>query len=293
MEKRVEKSKEQILAERQAKKSAKKQNKSGTDEKATASPSPQLKLVQSTSSVEKSNPEKTSPILKPASPLKKTTPHSQKTPPAEAVSTETPEKSREQVIAEREAKKLAKQSAKKKGNDENQKTESAPQQKREIIKSNSDVELSQKLEKLHISAEPTSEVKETPPVSEKGKLISKAERRAIQEAQRAAKMKAQHEKVVVKSAPKTPVKSETKAKEVKHAIQNPHHSKILSSGAHKVKQFKHLYTEKCNLNIDVNGRLHPAIVKLGVQYANDAIVGSNSRCYAFLNALKTVSSLNL
>lgn len=36
----------------------------------------------------------------------------------------------------------------------------------------------------------------------------------------------------------------------------------------------------------LNAKVHPAIIKLGVQYANKIIVGSNARCVAFLVAVK-------
>jgi translation initiation factor eIF-2B subunit delta len=290
MEKGPQKSKEEILAERQAKKAAKKQQNKGSVEKSPATPS---KSIQS---AEKSTSEKISSPAKLTTPVKESSP---KTPVVlEKVPTETPDKkSRDEVLAEREAKKLAKLSAKKKGSEGNKKTESVQQpqakgkeqseQKREVAKTNSDVDLAVKMENLHISegaAAKEAKQPQTPQGQDKGKVLSKAERRAIQEAQRAAKAKAQEK---VAATPKTPAKLEVKAKEVKSASQT-HHPKTPSSGVHKVKQFKHLYTEKCNLNINVNGRLHPAILKLGVQYANDTIVGSNARCYAFLNALKTV-----
>jgi translation initiation factor eIF-2B subunit delta len=36
------------------------------------------------------------------------------------------------------------------------------------------------------------------------------------------------------------------------------------------------------------GNIHPAIIKLGVQYAKGVICGSNARCVALLMALKKV-----
>ena len=36
--------------------------------------------------------------------------------------------------------------------------------------------------------------------------------------------------------------------------------------------------------------LHPAVMKLGIQYADRVVVGSNARCIALLNALKQVRS---
>lgn len=254
MEKQSEKSKEQILAERQAKKAAKKVVKSSPDAK---------KPTTNVDSSKKSPVKVDSPV---------------KSPPPQPQQPEKPqdgkEKTREQIIAEREAKKQAKLAGKKKS-DDNQ----AVEQKKPLEKKNSDTVLSQEMQKLHISDPSKSE--KSIEIPEK-KVLTKAERRAIQEAQRAAKAKALEEKTKppVKVAPSKP-KKEIKA--------TPTPQKQPSSSIHKVKLFKHLYTEKCDLNLDVNGPFHPAIVKLGIQYANDVIVGSNSRCYAFLNALKIVS----
>ena len=37
-----------------------------------------------------------------------------------------------------------------------------------------------------------------------------------------------------------------------------------------------------------SGKIHPAIMKLGLQYAEGVICGSNARCVALLGALKQV-----
>jgi hypothetical protein len=39
-----------------------------------------------------------------------------------------------------------------------------------------------------------------------------------------------------------------------------------------------------------SGGIHPAIIRLGLQYAEGVISGSNARCIALLAALKMVSS---
>lgn len=290
MEKDQGKSKEQILAERQAKKAAKKNVKKNEGAK------------------EEVKPEKPSPVAspqkKPQSPVKLSSSKEQvQSSQVIENSSKEPEKSRDQVKAEREAKKLAKQAAKKK-TDQDPKTqvEKTPEPliktaqipKQEIKKTNSDVELAVKMENLHITDVDTSKKDEQN--QGKGKPTSKAERRAIQEAQRAAKAKQQQEKLDKQAAVQkkaSPV-SEQKPKEAKqeHKIQkSPNSSSISqkSSALHKVRLFKHLYTEKCDLRIKANSQFHPAIVKLGAQYGNDTIVGSNARCYAFLNAMKTVS----
>jgi translation initiation factor eIF-2B subunit delta len=217
------------------------------------------------------------------------------------------QKTREQIKAEREAKKMAKKSVKTK---EGELVSSTP--KKEIPpvhKCGSDLELSLKMETLHITEDkPPLPPSGPAPVSlpkpdildtsskldesgKSGKPTTKAERRAIQEAQRAAKQKALDEKKGMFTPQK---KAEVKVVE-KTPKPAPSKSVIPYSSAalHKVKLFKHLYADKCSLDIPVNENYHPAIVKLGVQYANDVIVGSNARCYAFLNALKMVSSLYL
>ncbi|CAO1303381.1 unnamed protein product [Diamesa hyperborea] len=189
------------------------------------------------SSVPQANSEKPSTTKAPASSDSATKPTVQEPQPASVplVNPELSQASKDQVHAEREAKKLAKQ-AKKKANDA------------------------------------TSEkVKQVP---------SKAERRAIQEAQRAMKAKALEDKKVVLT------KTATKAAPKAHTVSAAKASTGSFSSLHKVKLFKHLYKEKCSLNLNVNNILHPAIVTLGIQYANDTVVGSNSRCYAFLNAMK-------
>lgn len=224
-------------------------------------------------------------------------------------SSQETEKTREQIQAEREARKLEKQMAKKKvggpavagtqaGAEKkvtvvpvekvsqiksvDKKTESKPV----VVKTNSDGDLAVKMEKLHIVDD---EIKAQP--------LTKAERRAKQEEQRAAKAKALEAKSAVKKPAKKP--SETPAKklqETKSSLPSAtphktvsHSAPVKASALHKVKLFKHLYSDKCDLNINVNQKLHPAIIKLGLQYESDSIVGSNARCYAFLNAMKIVS----
>jgi translation initiation factor eIF-2B subunit delta len=304
METKQEKSKEQILAERKAKKSAKKQPSNKIDQAASATTQQTAPPAGASSS---------SPTVKSESPAKtavKKEPQVQLTEPIEA------EKTKEEILAERKAKKLAKQSgsdgSKKKSPEGDAVKITLPQKqqlvdknhpKKEVAKQNSDTDLSQKMESLHITQSKTGDdnQKENKPQMtddqnvEKGKPTSKAERRAIQEAQRAAKAKLQAEKTKtpVSAAKKTANTKETKAKSetLKTISTSPPAISQKSSALHKVRLFKHLYTEKCDLNIKVNSRLHPAIIRLGAQYANNTIVGCNARCYAFLNAMQIVSDL--
>lgn len=240
MNKSPEKTKEEILVERHAKKVAKQSKKSegGGKEGSLTSPVP--------------------------SPSKLETSHASK----------PSENSKELILAERAAKNLAKQSAKKHVD------VACPSTRTPQNQPTSD--LAKIVEKLQID-----DPRETPGK----KVLSKAERRAIQEAQRSAKAKVLDEKnTTAKKIKEVPAKRQDIMS--KKLFETPLKvSTSKPSTAHKVKLFKHLYTEKCDLNMNVNQKLHPAIVKLGLQYANDAIVGSNARCYAFLNAMRIVSAI--
>lgn len=163
------------------------------------------------------------------------------------------------------------------------------------------------------------------PVKTKAEL--KAERRALQEAQRAAKAAAKSQqstgaqkKVNPQSGqnvqPKKidnqpPVKpkatSETTGFRVAYNVQmddekvQKHISKKLAkqqvpqrkTTQKKVDLFSHLhqYEKDISLTKDISfssGNIHPAIIKLGLQYAEGVITGSNARCIALLCALKEV-----
>ncbi|KAG5679361.1 hypothetical protein PVAND_008931 [Polypedilum vanderplanki] len=284
MESQQEKSKEQILAERKAKKAAKKQG----NKKEETPIVPPLAAAVSAHSLLPTKTENQSTSVNVDKEIKDV----QSEKPKEAE-----KKSREEVLAERETKKLAKQAGKKKNvevaKDDENKQQSKP---KEVEKTNSDTDLAQKMEKLHITNKENE--KENKPQTpddknpEKGKPMTKAERRALQEAQRAAKAKlmAEKNKPTTSSTGSSTEKKimidkkETKTKETSHKTASIISQK--SSSLHKVRLFKHLYTEKCNFNIKVNSSFHPAILKLGAQYANNAVVGCNSRCYAFLRAMQ-------
>lgn len=121
----------------------------------------------------------------------------------------------------------------------------------------------------------------------KSKAELRAERRAKQEAQRAAKQQQpakDNVKTVESAKPRVETVAECPARRsvAKSAIRED---------AHTVDLFKHLYQERERslFNIaTVNSSIHPAIVRLGVQYANKIIVGSNARCVALLAAVKQV-----
>lgn len=124
--------------------------------------------------------------------------------------------------------------------------------------------------------------------SDKSKSELKAERRAKQEAQRAVKQAALKEK---ESKPKveTTKPVEEKITEEKPKQKQTEKPKTKSQTNQRVNWFQHLGNEndKESLkNIPINSNLHPAIVKLGVQLASRVVKGSNARCIALLDALK-------
>lgn len=131
------------------------------------------------------------------------------------------------------------------------------------------------------------------------KQLSKSERRAIQEAQRAAKTG----KAADKSAPQISKKEnlattkETVGAKPKPDNNTPSTSK--ENGArrqtpakkphqHRVKLFNHLYADTLPINVLSSSTIHPAIVRLGVQYSSGIVKGCNARGLAFMNAIKTV-----
>uniref|UniRef100_A0A8D8Y4V4 Translation initiation factor eIF2B subunit delta n=2 Tax=Cacopsylla melanoneura TaxID=428564 RepID=A0A8D8Y4V4_9HEMI len=146
--------------------------------------------------------------------------------------------------------------------------------------------------------------------SETSKAQLKAERRAIQEQQRQAKAAAAqgggkskpNEKSAksiktedkVKPASEKPLKPEVLKSKDSNATTIVNKKKIGESAGvktaaattlvHKVKLFNHLYRD--NLSITQPSEVHPAIFRLGVQYATGVIRGSNARCVALLNGIK-------
>lgn len=210
-----------------------------------------------------------------------TTPHSENT---------KIEKSREEIEAERKAKKLAKQQAKtQKGTGvpvmpTPPKSSVDPQEKlmKAILCPQNNTSLEKKMEQMTLKENPK-------PAQNAPKSLSKAERRAIQEAQRAAKAQNKTGPTAVKQAPKPDPISVYKEK-VKSSVSITVLKSTKMQLLHKVKLFNHLYTEKCFFDTPVNTEtIHPEIVRLGVQYSHGLIVGANARCIAFLNAMKEVS----
>ncbi|XP_076758574.1 eukaryotic translation initiation factor 2B subunit delta isoform X2 [Xylocopa sonorina] len=221
------------------------------------------------------------------------------------------EKSREEIKAEREAKKAAKALAKAKAKSGKTQDKDAADDKSlpsESIKSKQNNERSDI--RIKINVEPFSKapivnntadtrVQNTAPVvvnEKKSKADLRADRRAKQEAQRALKKQCRTENIKVggpeednssKPVTRTANVTETVKKEVgtpKKIVQ-----KDGKNNTHEINLFKHLYHKKEQTIVDVpfvNSNVHPAIIKLGTQYASKVIVGSNARCVAFLAAVK-------
>lgn len=108
----------------------------------------------------------------------------------------------------------------------------------------------------------------------------KAKRRELQEAQRSAKVvvKEPEQQPVVKPQPKPDAKTPPKKE-----IRKPSVSKVQLVHHLYVEGTKNYEYESCTVNLK---EVHPAFIKLGVQYACNTILGSNARCLALLAALK-------
>ena len=256
----------------------------------------QVSGILSSMSISSSNEESKKPAKPASNKPASAKPASAKPPPkAEEIKPDNPsagpEKTKEQIKAEREAKKKEKQAKRAAAKGSDQKPE---------------------------QPKPEPEVKdaETP---QKSKAELKAERRAKQEAQRAAKAAAQAEGATggAKPAQKAdkpdqskPSKPE-KVPEKKHrvpddiqadrvSVEKKMQKKLASQNLpqrpkaqRKVMLFSHLHQYERELSISkdlpvVGSHIHPAIVQLGLKYAEGLIQGSNARCLAFMNAMKQV-----
>ncbi|CAH0559879.1 unnamed protein product [Brassicogethes aeneus] len=132
-------------------------------------------------------------------------------------------------------------------------------------------------------------------VSNKEKeALSKAElkhkRREQQEAQRLAKAKEDESKKVPVKVEVTVEKEKSPLKKVGSPVKKPDIKKNVKS-MQKVQLVQHLYCEdqlKSEFGeLIVNYKnVHPAFIRLGVQYSTKTILGSNARCLALLSALK-------
>nr|XP_014102990.1 translation initiation factor eIF-2B subunit delta isoform X1 [Bactrocera oleae] len=263
----VGKSREEIMAEREAKKLAKQLKKAKT--LGTNSEAAQITAPVVSRSVTNVVSQEQDTIPKPSSNVIETR-------PSAAV-----EKSREQIKAEREAKKKAKQALKE-------------------VKASNITEITAKLDDTKITESLSTNTLQD---DKKKSALSKSERRAIQEAQRAAKAQAVAQKNVTpkvkptsvnaKQATKLPTDASVKATvnttSVSPAKSISPMTKFRRINDCKVRLFNHLEKARQETNLFLNNpHIHPSIARLGEQYAQRTIVGSNARCIGFLNALKMV-----
>ncbi|XP_045447088.1 translation initiation factor eIF-2B subunit delta [Melitaea cinxia] len=201
------------------------------------------------------------------------------------------DKTKELIKAERAAKKAAKQAKKKPAGDSEVKPTVVAQTDltvKDVVNTLKDIvnvakEVQAVTDKVIAIDFSTKKTEETT----KSKAELRAERRAKQEAQRTAKQAAQQQKAL-----------EIKREQQNKQIEKPKESskpKILEKSkpkphsTQKVNWFQHLYTEHDNESLKqmaINSNLHPAVIKLGVQLASRVVTGSNARCIALLDALK-------
>lgn len=210
---------------------------------------------------------------------------------------------RDKVKSEREARRLAKLAAKHKSKDTN--VTGAPSTAAEPLATNDgpsekgDRQLQQiadAMTSLTISTADPSKQCESDEKPAK-KQLSKAERRAIQEAQRAAK-----QTVPAKPAASSAVKVVAKAQKPVERVaarsddtkdkESPSARKVVTKRAaeHRVKLFNHLYTNNLPCDLINSTEIHPAIVQLGLQYSNRIVKGCNARGLAFMSAMRSVIS---
>lgn len=145
---------------------------------------------------------------------------------------------------------------------------------------------------------PTSTLPDEPPQRAHGqplqKSMTKAERRELQEKQRAAKaaLKAQGGAGQSKAAA-TPQKKAQPGETSKHgALTGKDTATVMDNAAggqsvsRSLRIFKHFGLPKPVSQ--VKGDIHPAIVRLGLLFSEFKICGANARCIATLSAFKTV-----
>ncbi|CAH0694972.1 unnamed protein product [Spodoptera exigua] len=303
------KSREEVMAARQAKKQAKQKGKGKepvqNETKEQITPKPVAPKAEPAPPTEQKVTEEQKPVKELKEPTSKGKDEVDRVAKVDPV-IEGANRSKEDIKAERAAKKAAKQ-AKKKGATEGEGEVKVPEKPavKEVSKPvNEDMTVKDVVETLRDIANVAKEMKDVTvkvsaidlsgkkaEESNKSKAELKAERRAKQEAQRAAKQAAQ-EKAAAAAKPKVEPKSAegdaAKVKEEKAQKQKTLEKSKVKSG-NRVNWFQHLYKEhdkEALKSIAINSNLHPAIVKLGVQLASKVVSGSNARCVALLDALK-------
>ncbi|KAG5888270.1 hypothetical protein JTB14_025190 [Gonioctena quinquepunctata] len=115
----------------------------------------------------------------------------------------------------------------------------------------------------------------------------KAKRREQQEAQRLAKDAQKPEPAKIQVTEELQEKRAAKPKQI--VKKSPVKKEIRKVKAGRIQLVQHLYDEhssKHEYKTLLPNEVHPAFVRLGVQYSNKIILGSNARCLALLSALK-------
>lgn len=159
-----------------------------------------------------------------------------------------------------------------------------------------------------VLAEPASVATATAQPSQKS--MTKAERRELQERQRAAKLLyKQQQQAGPSSAPaakskppptsqkKTtpgsdPTKSQQSSKDAQISKDTGGDLAAAESKSRGLRIFSHFSLPK-ELGYGVKGDIHPVIVRLGLQFSEFKICGANARCIATLTAFKTVCSSDI
>ena len=134
--------------------------------------------------------------------------------------------------------------------------------------------------------------------------LSKAERRALQEAQRAAKGVPQKKSAKTAKNVNKPDSGKSNASKAADASRHANTEEASvskgssSSGGKVLGLFEHLpkykgaelFSGRVSLNTDVTNKLklHPAVTELGYKYANGTVRGANKRCHIMLETFKTV-----
>jgi len=138
--------------------------------------------------------------------------------------------------------------------------------------------------------------------SQNQKPKTKAERRALQEAQRLAKLQADTSSAAKKGSPQAPIMTpahlrfddpKARAKTQKH--QTLHRSSL--SPYKTVSLFSHLPqwvkdgSLTMNMDPETRMKLHPDVVRVGLMFTEGRIVGGNARVLAMLGAFKNSACL--
>lgn len=212
-----------------------------------------------------------------------------------------PEKTREEVKGERAAKKAAKALAKAKAKtdkEQNKNTVNTKVTASDSSTKNKQITMTLKdtpSENVQSPNTTNKTLKATLEINAEGKSKAelRVERRVKQEAQRAVKQQVLQDrgKVKTKEIEENQIRTTHQLTGEVDVVKKPVPPKkhILKDNAHEINLFKHLYHEREQAIVDVlavNSNIHPAIVRLGTQYARKVIVGSNARCVALLAAVK-------